>query len=191
MKKLFKFVLKGFLFILGLFLIWIVCLFFDLPVIPFNETNYYLKHNENSLNERQIIKTIDSLSIGLEIPNYFEENKQCFDVWFYSEVGNKNLSLESFLFELKDSNGKNEYLIDSILFWDGGSEENTLTIDNYKFNSKNNYVFFRKIYNLNGISDFSIKLNINYSIDSIQYKLDTLLNINKKEKLTWNKFRVH
>tara|TARA_R110002049_G_scaffold147874_1_gene310762 strand:+ start:68 stop:643 length:576 start_codon:yes stop_codon:yes gene_type:complete len=191
MKKLFKFVLKVFLFFLGLLSIWIVCLFFDLPVIPFNETNYYLKHNENSLNERQIIKTLDSLSIRLEIPNYFEENGQCFDVWFYSDVEKKNLSVDSFLFELKNLSGKDENLIDSILFWDGGSQENTSTIDNYKFNSKNKYIFFRKIYNLDGISDFSIKLNINYSIDSIQYKLDTLLNINKKKKLTWDKFRVH
>lgn len=191
MKKIFKVVLKISLFLLIFIILWIVGVFFDLPLIPINETNYYTEKNNISLNERQIIETNDSLKIGVEIPNYFTENEHCFDFWFFIEEGEKNISVSDFSVKLKDRTGNEKKEIKSILFWDGGSNESSLDVINHKLNSDSKYLFFRKVYNTNKLENFSITLSVEYQIDNIQFKIDTLMNITKKEKITWNKFRVH
>ena len=53
------------------------------------------------------------------------------------------------------------------------------------------YVFFRTVYDVDNNSDFSIKIKIDLELDNIPFLIDTTLQIEKKHRLTWNKFRVH
>lgn len=132
----------------------------------------------------------------IEIPNEFTENDQCFDFWFTSANGTHILTVKDFsqtVFDKDNSiiKSKNSYLI-----WDNGSKENTFEIDKYAITHSDNYdqkkyVFFRTVFNVDNVSDFSIKLKTNFLIDSKSNLIDTTLIIEKKHRLTWNKFRVH
>ena len=196
MKRLLKILFKTFLTIICLLVIWVIGLFAQLPLIPWIETDYNVAGTNQTLANGYILKQTDNALIKIEVPNEFFENDQCFDVWFSSANGTHILTVKDFsqtVFEGDNSEIKSE---NSYLFWDNGSKEETFNIDNYKiFHSDNydhkKYVFFRTVFNVENISDFSIKLKTNFFIDNKPNLIDTTLQIEKKHRLTWNKFRVH
>lgn len=196
MKRLLKILFKTFLTIIGLLVIWLIGLFAQLPLIPWIETDYYVAGTNQTLDKGHILKLADNAIMKIEIPNEFTENDQCFDFWFTSANGTHSLTVKDFsqtVFDKDNSiiKSKNSYLI-----WDNGSKENTFEIDKYAITHSDNYdqkkyVFFRTVFNVDNVSDFSIKLKTNFLIDSKSNLIDTTLIIEKKHRLTWNKFRVH
>ena len=196
MKRLLKILFKTFLTIICLLLIWVIGLFAQLPLIPGIETDYFIAGTNQTLANGYILKHTDNAIIKIEVPNEFSENDQCFDFWFSSAIGTHTLTVKNYsntAFDIDNSEIKRE---NSYLFWDNGSKEETFNIDSYVIVHSDNYdnkkyVFFRNVFNVDNISDFSIKLKTNYFIDNKPNLIDTTLQIEKKHRLTWNKFRVH
>ncbi len=138
----------------------------------------------------------DKALVKIEVPTEFSENDQCFDFWFSSANGTYILTVKDFSQTLFDKSNSKIKIKNSYLFWDNGSKEETFNIDHYEITHSDNYdqkkhVFFRNIIDLESISDFSIKIKTNFYIDSKPNLIDTTLTIEKKHRLTWNKFRMH
>lgn len=196
MRRLLKILFKTFLTIICLLVIWVIGLFAQLPLIPWIETDYYLAGTNQTLAKGYILKQTDNVIVKIEVPNEFSENDQCFDLWFSSNIGTHSLTVKDFsqtVFDNDNSEIKNQ---NSYLFWDNGSKEEAFNIDNYEIAYSDNYdkkkyVFFRTVFDIDNVSDFSIKLKTNFYIDNKPNLIDTTLQIEKKHRLTWNKFRVH
>jgi hypothetical protein len=196
MRRLLKILFKTFQTIICLLLIWIIGLFAQLPLIPWIETDYYLAETKQTLAKGYILKQTDNVIVKIEVPNEFSESDQCFDFWFSSNIGTHSLTVKDFsqtVFDNDNSEIKNQ---NSYLFSDNGSKEEAFNIDNYEIAYSDNYdkkkyVFFRTVFDIDNVSDFSIKLKTNFYIDNKPNLIDTTLQIEKKHRLTWNKFRVH
>ncbi|WP_288955844.1 hypothetical protein [uncultured Polaribacter sp.] len=192
MKKALKIFFVSLLISATLFLMWIVSLFFGLPLLPYMETNYYLKEDKISLNKKKILKINDSISLGIEIPNYFPEEDQCIDFWFFNEAKQRSLNIKNFALTLKNLK-KEKQLIekDIIIFWDGGYNENKPEVKNFILNKGCKYIFIRNIYDLNKAKKSQVHIKLNYFVNRVEYKFDTIINITKEKELTWNKLRAH
>ncbi|MEJ8844335.1 hypothetical protein WG954_18210 [Lacibacter sp. H375] len=185
--------------ILSLFIfivIYIVGLFAGLPIIPWIETNYYVKGTNERLSNGITLQQINNAIIKVEIPDYFPQNDQCIDTWFTSSDSSNNLTINNFSFEMQSDEGKPLTRENSYLFWDDGSKENNLTIENYTIlksdtSSEDKYVFLRTVYNLDNEKEVTVKLKINYQLNRKTIVLDKNLQLIKKQRLTWNEFRVH
>lgn len=196
MKRPLKILSKTILTLVCLFVIWIIGLFAQLPLIPWIETDYYVSGTNQTLENGFTLNQIDSTFIKIEVPNEFNENDQCFDFWFLSAAGQHTLTVKDFSQTIFDKNNSEVKSKNSYLFWDNGSKEETFNIDNYEIAHSENYynkkyVFFRTVFNVDNISDFSVKLKTNFIIDNKIKLVDTTLQLEKKHQLTWNKFRVH
>ena len=196
MKRLLKILFKTFLTIICLLVIWIIGLFAQLPLIPWIETDYYVSGTNQILANGYILKQTDNTIIKIDVPNEFFENGQCFDFWFLSAAGTHTLTVKDFSQTIFDNDNSEIKRKNSYLFWDNGSKEEAFEIDNYEITHSDNYdqkkyVFFRTVFNVDNISDFSIKLKTNFYIDNNPNQIDTTLQIEKKHRLTWNRFRVH
>jgi hypothetical protein len=190
--------MRKFLLILGslvfLFIFWIVLVFAQFPVIPNITTSYNVIGSTETLQCGVILKNTPEINVKIEAPEYFEENQQCFDLWFSSNSGKHKITVNDasqkiiYKSELKP--------ISSYLFWDGGSQEDSYSIENYeiekgKVYEENKYCFFRTVVNVENISDFKIKLKAKFTVDNKPNYIDTTLTIKKTHKLNWDKFRVH
>jgi len=81
------------------------------------------------------------------------------------------------------------------LFWAGGSTDMASTITNYTLEPADSfgngkYTFFRTAFDVSNIGKFSINLKTSFCIDGNPNFIDTVLQIEKKKKLTWNRFSV-
>lgn len=196
MKRLLKIFFKTFLTMICLLVIWVIGLFAQLPLIPWIETDYYVAGTNHTLDNGHILKQTENVIIKIEVPNEFSENDQCFDFWFSSTIGTHTLTVNDFSLIAFDNDNSKIKSQNSYLFWGNGSKEETFNIDNYEIAYSDNYdqkkyVFFRTVFNVDDLSDFSIKLKTNFYIDNKPNLIDTSLQIEKKHRLTWNKFRVH
>ena len=196
MKRLLKILFKTFLTIICLLVIWVIGLFGQLPLIPWIETDYYVVGTNQTLANGYILKQTDNAIIKIEVPNEFSENDQCFDFWFSSATGTHMLTVKGFSQTVFDNDNSEIKRQNAYLFWDNGSKEETFNIENYEIAHSENYdqkkyVFFRTVFDVDNISDFSIKLKSNFYVDNKPNLIDTTLTIEKKHRLTWNKFRVH
>ncbi|MBL7827821.1 MAG: hypothetical protein JNJ57_14415 [Saprospiraceae bacterium] len=176
--------------------IWVIGLFAQLPLIPWIETDYYVVGTNQTLANGYVLKQTDNTIVKIVVPNEFSENDQCFDFWFSSNIGTHMLTVKDFsqtVFDKDNAEIKNK---NSYLFWDNGSKEKTFNIDNYEIAYSDNYdkkkyVFFRTVFDIDNISYFSMKLMTNFYIDNKPNLINTTLQIEKKHRLTWNKFRMH
>ncbi len=196
MKRLLTILFKTFLTIICLLVIWVIGLFAQLPLVPWIETDFYVAGTNQTLANGYILKKVDDAIIKIEVPNEFSENDQCFDFWFSSAIGTHTLTVQDFSHTAFDKDNSEIKSENSYLFWDNGSKEETFNIDNYVIGHSDNYdhkkyVFFRNVFDVDNISDFSIKLKTTFFIDNKPNLIDTTLQIEKKHRLTWNKFRVH
>jgi hypothetical protein len=196
MKRSLKILFKTFLTIICLFIIWIVGLFAQLPLIPWIETDYYIAGTNQTLTSGYILKQADNINIKIEIPNEFLENNQCFDTWFLAANGKHFLTVKDYSQTIFGNHNSKIKSKNSYLFWDNGSKEETFNIDNYEIAYSENYdqkkyVFFRTVFDVDNIRNFSIKIKTNFFIDNKPNIIDTTLEIEKKHRLTWSKFRVH
>ena len=196
MKRLLKILFKTFLTIICLLVIWVIGLFAQLPLIPWIETDYYVAETNQTLANGYILKQTDGAIVKIEVPDEFFENDQCFDFWFSSATGTHMLTVKEFSQTVFDNDNSEVKRQNSYLFWDNGSKEETFNIDNYEIAHSDNYdqkkyVFFRTVFDVDNISDFSIKLKTSFYVDNKPNLIDTTLTIEKKHRLTWNKFRVH
>ena len=176
--------------------LWIVGCSAGLPVIPFVETDYYIRQSNRPLANGHAVTKTDNENTKIEIPNYYPDNDQCLDFWFTSSNGKHILSVENFNMTVRDKDGDEIKRLTSYLFWDDGSEDEKFSINNYEIENtgthdQNKYVFFRTVFDLSGESYFSITINTDYSVDSVRRQIDETFDLTKKRKLTWNKFRVH
>ncbi len=190
--------MRKFLLILGslvfLFIFWIVLAFAQLRVIPNITTYYNVIGSTEILQNGTVLKNTPEINVRLEAPEYFEENQQCFDLWFSSNSGKHKITVNNvsqkiiYKSELKP--------IATYLFWDGGSQENSFSIENYEIEKaeiyeNNKYCFFRTVANVEDISHFKIELKAKFIVDDNQSNIDTILTIKKTHKLVWDRFRVH
>jgi hypothetical protein len=188
-KRTFKILLIG-------FLLWFFGVFFQLPLIPFIETDFVLNGTSQIFEKGVELQQTNKVTIKLEIPNYFPEKEQCFDTWFSSKDGQHTLTVSDFTISVFNKNGTETKKNNSSLFWDDGSSDETFKIDNYmiaKTNTTNNdkYVFFRSVFNVADKKEFIVHVKANFSVDGIQNNLEKKIAITKKHRLTWNKFRAH
>ncbi|WP_461787755.1 hypothetical protein [Pedobacter sp.] len=196
MKRIHKILFKTFLTIICLLVIWIIGLFAQLPLIPWIETDYYVAGTNQTLANGYVLMQTDKALVKIEVPTEFPENDQCFDFWFSSANGTYILTVKDFSQTLFDKSNSKIKIKNSYLFSDNGSKEEAFNIDHYEITHSDNYdqkkyVFFRNVIDLESISDFSIKIKTNFYIDSKPNLIDTTLTIEKKHRLTWNKFRMH
>lgn len=181
---------KLFFGLIGVVVLWIIAIFMDYPVIPYLKTDFYIKGETNPLSKKQDLGELDNTFFGLEIPDYFPENDQSFDLWFLSNGENQRITINNFSFELKDEKGEEKEKLTSILFWDGGSKEE-LSIDNYSIDKENEYVFIRSVYDVDNLSSFSMTISANFTIDNQLNKITKNLILEKKRTLQWMRFRFH
>jgi|GEM_PF-2452256 len=196
MKQLLRFILWTLLTIAGLAIIWIIGLFAGFPLIPSTDTVYFVNETEQTLASGLVLNQTDSTIIKLEVPNYFLENDQCFDVWFSSTKGEhilsiKDYSLQGFITEQKELPKENTFL-----FWDSGNKENTFMVDNYKISkavssTNDKYVFIRTVFDTEMAEQFTLVLKINYHLNHKNYLIEQKINVKKEHTLTWNSLRVH
>jgi len=205
MRRLFKYALRFILMLFFAIVLWIIGLLARLPLIPWIETDYFVTGTTQTLAKGFVLKQPDttitkgflSVTAGsiikLEAPNEFPEDDQCFDFWFSSAGGKHLLTVNNFSLKIFDSNNSEIKPINSYLFWDDGSKDKTFNIENYSIDTypKNKYVFFRTVFDIDDVGDFSITVKTYYSIDNRADTIDRKLFIDKKHRLTWNEFRVH
>ncbi|MES2765813.1 MAG: hypothetical protein V4642_08095 [Bacteroidota bacterium] len=164
--------------------------------IPWIETNYYLISTNQKIADGITLDTVENIIIKLEVPDYFPENDQCFDVWFSAMQGDNTLSVGNFSFKLFKRDNSEFKKENSYLFWDKGSREESFKIENYKLSKPNNsdkenYVFFRTAFDLDKISNFYVTIRADLILNGKPYSLDKKLLIEKKKQLVWRKFKVH
>jgi lipopolysaccharide assembly outer membrane protein LptD (OstA) len=196
MKRLLRFILLTLLTLAGLAIIWIIGLFAGFPLIPSTETIYYVNESEQTLASGFVLNQTDSTIIKLEVPNYFLENDQCFDVWLSSTKGEHILSIEDyslqgFITEQKELPKENTFL-----FWDNGNKENTFTVDNYKISkaassTNDKYVFIRTVFDTEMAEQFTLVLKINYQLNQKNNLIEQKINVKKEHTLNWNSLKVH
>ena len=191
--RLFKKIIIGTLISVVL---WIAGCSAGLPVIPFVETDYFISQSDKVLADGHTVTKTHNENTKIEIPNYYPDNDQCLDFWFASSNGKHILTVEKFKMTVMDKDGHEIERLTSYLFWDDGSEEEKFSINNYEIENtathgQDKYVFFRTVVDLSGESNFSINIKADYSVDSEQKQIDKTLDLTKRRKLTWNKFRVH
>ena len=196
MKRLLKIFLWTFLITFCLLILWVVGLLAQLPLIPWIETDYFVVGTNQTLANGLTLKQTDNTNIKIEVPNYFSEDDQCFDFWFSSANGKHLLTVDDFSLIVYDNDNSELKRENTYLFWDNGSKNETFKIENYEIAktdtcNKNKYVFFRTVFDIDKIGNFKIKVKVNYSIDNKSDSINQTLTIEKKHRLTWNKFRVH
>lgn len=196
MKLLTKIFFTTFITIILLIVIWIIGAFADFPVVPSLKT-YYLINGKNISNSNvYILKKIDNTIIKLEIPNEFFDNNKCFDIWFISIKGKHNITVKDFSQTLFDNDKIEINKKKSYLFSNNGSKSETYKIDNYEINdsdkfNKKNYIFFRTVFDIVNKNEFELKIKVYFNIDNKSNKIDKILSIEKKERVTWSHFRLH
>jgi hypothetical protein len=185
-----------FLIIISIFFLWVIGIFAQLPLMPFIETNYFIKEKDLNLSKGVTIEQSKKTTIKIEIPNYFPEGNQCFDIWFSSTNGEHNLSVTKFSFKISTIDNIELERESLYLFSDKRSKDETSTIENYsiekhEIEEDNNYVFFRTVYNVETINNLNIFVLADYSIDNETYSMNKKIEIIKKRRLTWNKLKAH
>ena len=196
MKQLIRMISRIFQVLFLLFVIMFLGIFFQLPIIPWIETDYILEGTNQKFSDGVILTQKNGIELKIEIPNEFNEESQCFDTWFKSTNGNHNLTVKSISFKALDNKNGEIRPVNSYLFWDDGSKDETYEITNYIISQSDTidnqkYVFFRTVFNVDNYDNFSVILKANFEIDNKSENLNRSLIINKKKQLTWNKFRVH
>mgnify|MGYP003575478265 FL=1 len=196
MEKTLKILRRTFLAVSITFVLWLIGLFAQLPVIPFIETNYLLSETNDILSKGIELGRTDKLIIKLEIPDYYPEKDQCFDTWFSSRSGQHTLTVSDFSITVFDRNDSEISKQNSYLFWDNGSKDEAFKIENYviaKLDTTfhNKYVFFRSVYNMADGKEFKVQIKANFILDGVNSDLDKRLSITKRHRLTWNKLRAH
>jgi len=182
--------------IITLVILYIAGLFAGLPIIPWFETNYFIKGTNERLENGVTLRQIDNAIIKIEIPNYFPPKDQCIDTWFASSDSSYILTIDNFSLEAVSVENKVLIRENSYLFWDNGSKENDFTIQKYTVaksdtQMKDKYVFLRSVYDLNNTEELIAKIKIYFQINGKAESIEQSLPLVKKQKLTWNKFRVH
>ena len=174
---------------------WIIGLFNGLPLIPWIETDYFIAGEETTLSEGIVLMDTDSCILRIEVPNYFPENNQCFDIWFNSKRGKQALSVTDF--SITAFNKGNEITKkSSCLFWDNGSKKETFEIIDYQVEYSKNYadkkyVFFRTTYDVDDTKRFNFVIKSNFTINDRPFNIHKNLSIEKQHRWTWNEFRFH
>ena len=191
-----KMIVRTFQVLFLIFVVWFIGLFFQLPIIPWIETDYILTGTNQKFSDGIVLTQKNEVELKIEIPNEFNEENQCFDTWFKSKKGNHNLTVKNISIKAVDNKNGDIRPINSYLFWDNGSKDETFEIRNYELSQSDTienekYVFFRTVINANKYDNFSVNVKANFEIDNRTDSLNKILTINKKKRLTWNKFRVH
>jgi hypothetical protein len=196
MKRLLSYILWTLLTIAGLAIIWIIGIIAGFPLIPSSETIYYVNETEETLASGLVLNQTDSTIIKLEVPNYFLENDQCFDVWFSSTKGKqiltiKDFSVQAFVADQKELSKENTFL-----FWDNGNKENTFLVENYQISkasssTNDKYVFVRTVFDTEKVEQFSLVIKLNYSLNHKNYIVEQIINVKKEHKLIWNSLKAH
>lgn len=176
--------------------LFITGLFAGLPLIPWVETDYFVKGTNESLAHGVKLKQIDNAIVKIEIPNYFSQNEQSIDTWFASSDSSYTLTIDNFSFEAASRGNNSLKKENSYLFWDNGSKENDFRIQNYSVTKSNSqlddkYVFLRSVYDLGNVKELVATIKLDVQINGKPENIEQSLPLVKKQKLTWNKFRVH
>jgi hypothetical protein len=186
--RIFKTILIGLLFA---FLLWVVGCSAGLPVIPFVETDYFIDNSPVPLAHGFTITNTDDEVTELEIPDYFPDDDQCLDFWFKTSQGTHLLNVEEFRLKVFDENGNEIKPWNSYLFWNGGSEDEKFSIDDYEIDDAEKYVFFRTAVDLSSESSFSVAIEAKYTIDNKMRNISATYDLEKIKRLTWNELRAH
>src|SRR6187431_3152047 len=132
MKRMFKYLLRTILVLFFLIVIWVIGLCARLPLIPWIETDYFIKGTNQTLADGFNLKQSDNTIIKIEIPNEFSEKEQCFDFWFLSSQGKHLLTVNDFSLKTFENNNSEIRRDNSYLFWDNGSKDETFMIQDYE-----------------------------------------------------------
>jgi hypothetical protein len=187
---------KIFLIVFSTLLVWVVLIFFGVPVIPSIETQYFGEGSNIPMKSDYIVEENSAERLSLNIPDYFDDKQQGLDFWFQAVEGTHSLIIQEFSLTVKDLDGREQIPSNKYLFWTEGGEDyesspRSFLIEKMGEPNQDRYVYIRSVFDLRSKSSFVVEIKARHSIDSVDKVINKIIIVNKVKKLTFHELRAH
>lgn len=174
------------------FILWIVGLFNDLPLIPEIVEDYYI--DDTALGDGLLLTEIEE-EFRLEMPDHYDDDVRPVDLLIFPSDGEHSLTVNQMtarasFADIEEIKEKYHYIFTSV-----GELQNLTQLTNYRIgitddDSVSSYVQVRSVYDLTGLKDFNIAIEADYSYDGHERKLAKVFKATYHRKLTWRRLRI-
>jgi hypothetical protein len=177
-------------------IIYAVGLLMGLPLIPIVKTDYFVNGTNQAIASGLILKQTDNCAITLNEPNKISDNEQSISIAISSKDGQHDLTINDFSLTVFYADQREIKKENTFLNSDNESEIVSFTNRKYLIAKSeppeiDKHVYILNVFNTDELDNFKISIKLTCTIDNITYLIKQKLELNKKQSLTWIKFKLH
>lgn len=174
------------------FILWIVGLFNDLPLIPEIVEGYYI--DDTALGDGLLLTEIEE-EFRLEMPDHYDDDVRPVDLLIFPSDGEHSLSVKNMSANVMLENGNRPEKKYFYIFTSARELTSLTQLNNYPVgltedDSVSTYVQVRSVYDLTGVNKFKIEVRADYSYDGNGRTFSQTFEAEHSRKLTWRRLRI-